>query len=256
MYFMTHIINATEMARMEAFLRTYVPDALAGFRRDPTHLYLWGNKIGADGARDLAAALAGNATLTHLDLMINSIGDEGASALAAALAGNKTITTLNLGNNYIGDDGARALAAVLAGNKTLTNLDLVGNNIDYAALAPINELIKRNRQIAIKSKSKGDRAVAEQILTRNEEGIGGGGPFPHDVATYIGDFLSPYPTHEEDGFVAKRNGAEEAFFNALDPELKERYAAERSDYYKANPRGLEPFFDVFKRKYPQCFGGE
>ena len=145
------------------------------------------------------------------------------------------------------------VAEVLATNATITHLDLWNINIDYSALAPINELIKRNREIY--TKSRGDRAVAEQILTRNQKWIGGGGPFPRDVATHIGDFLSPYPTHE-DGFVAKRNGAEEAFFNELDPELKERYAAERSDYYKTNPRELEPFFDVFKRHYSQYFMGE
>ena len=51
-------------------------------------LILEGNRIGAEGARELSAALAGGAcpSLTMLNLNDNNIGSAGALALAAALA--------------------------------------------------------------------------------------------------------------------------------------------------------------------------
>ena len=82
-----------------------------------TSLNLWGNQIGADGARALAALTS----LTSLDLSRNGIGDDGARALAA-LTG---LTSLNLSDNEIGNDGARALAALTG----LTSLYLWGNRI-------------------------------------------------------------------------------------------------------------------------------
>ena len=129
MYFMTHIINAMDTERVEAFLGRYVPDALAKFQRNPTTLNLGYNNIGADGARVIVEALARNRTLTELDLRFNNIGDAGAGALVEALAGNTTLTTLILWGNHIGDEGASALAAALDGNTTLTTLYLGDNNI-------------------------------------------------------------------------------------------------------------------------------
>ena len=58
-------------------------------------------RIGADGAKALADALVGNATMTSLNLRDNSIGAEGAKALADALVGNATMTSLDLGYNSI-----------------------------------------------------------------------------------------------------------------------------------------------------------
>eukprot|EP00588_Corethron_pennatum_P014322 CAMPEP_0194276234 /NCGR_PEP_ID=MMETSP0169-20130528/8876_1 /TAXON_ID=218684 /ORGANISM="Corethron pennatum, Strain L29A3" /LENGTH=106 /DNA_ID=CAMNT_0039019901 /DNA_START=127 /DNA_END=443 /DNA_ORIENTATION=- len=42
-------------------------------------------KLGDDGAKELAAALRKNSTLTHLHLENNKIGDEGAVAVGEAL---------------------------------------------------------------------------------------------------------------------------------------------------------------------------
>jgi hypothetical protein len=90
------------------------------------------NRIGDNGATELARALAGNATLTELHLNNNTIGDAGATELARALAGNATLTALHLNGNYIGAAGATELARALAANATLTRLALYNNNIGAA----------------------------------------------------------------------------------------------------------------------------
>ena len=98
-----------------------------------TSLELYGNGIGAEGAK----ALAGSphlANLTSLDLGRNGIGDEGAVALASSprLA---NLTSLLLGQNGISAEGAVALAGSprLA---NLTSLDLDNNGIgDEGAVA-------------------------------------------------------------------------------------------------------------------------
>ncbi|CAF4513463.1 unnamed protein product [Rotaria socialis] len=85
-------------------------------------------------------AILRNATLTTLDISSNKIGADGAKQLANALANNKvtlnqsspiayivnlllkqTLTTLNLLFNEIGEDGAKHLADVLANNKVTLN---------------------------------------------------------------------------------------------------------------------------------------
>jgi len=88
------------------------------------------NKIGADGARALAA-LKG---LTTLCLDSNDIGDDGARALSV-LTG---LTTLDLGGNQIGDDGARALSALTG----LTALKLWDNEIGCAGARALAKLTR------------------------------------------------------------------------------------------------------------------
>ena len=88
-----------------------------------THLKLGYRKIGAEGAKALAAALERNQTLTSLDLSQNEIGTEGAKALAIALERNQTLTSLDLSSGKIGAEGAKALAIALERNQTLSSLD-------------------------------------------------------------------------------------------------------------------------------------
>jgi hypothetical protein len=53
-------------------------------------------QLGANGAREIAAALRVNSTLQTLYLVSNSVGDDGAREIAAALRVNSTLQTLNL----------------------------------------------------------------------------------------------------------------------------------------------------------------
>ena len=75
-------------------------------------LYLHGNRLGDDGARVLASALAVNHALTQIDLDGTGITASGVRALVAALSMNMhaSLTNLNLNRNVIGDKGAAAIA--------------------------------------------------------------------------------------------------------------------------------------------------
>eukprot|EP00900_Chrysochromulina_parva_P006149 jgi/Chrpa1/15535/Chrysochromulina_OHIO_Genome00021057-RA len=97
---------------------------LQALRDGATELDLTGKKIGAVGARALAALLERNTTLKKLILESNDIGDDGARALATSLEKNTTLETLDLRSNGIVDDGARALETSLEKNTTLETLDL------------------------------------------------------------------------------------------------------------------------------------
>merc|ERR1719272_2124451 len=68
-----------------------------------THLFLYSNQIGDEGANALAAGVAASSSLTHLDLDDNKIGDEGAKALAAGVVVSSSLTTLCLNSHNIGD---------------------------------------------------------------------------------------------------------------------------------------------------------
>jgi len=92
-------------------------------------LDLGGNRIGAKGAKALAAALDKNSVITTLDLGYNGIGDQGAKALAAALEKNSALKTLDLFHNDIGIEGTKALAAALMKNSALTRLHLGYNSV-------------------------------------------------------------------------------------------------------------------------------
>ena len=81
---------------------------------------IW-NKIGDEGAAEIAEALKKNDTLTYLNLYNNNIGAEGAKALATAMKENKNIklTEIYLPANDISAAGAEALAAALRVNDSL-----------------------------------------------------------------------------------------------------------------------------------------
>ncbi|EWS73234.1 kinase domain protein, partial (macronuclear) [Tetrahymena thermophila SB210] len=86
------------------------------------------NRIGDEGAKDLATGIAQckNITSLTLDLRYNSIGAQGAKDLATGIAQCKNITslTLDLSENRIGDEGAKYLATGIAQCKNITSLTL------------------------------------------------------------------------------------------------------------------------------------
>lgn len=110
-------------------------------------IHLGANLTGVDGpmgAKDLAIALRGNATLRHLDLEANCIGRDGASALAHALKTNSALQLLNLRNNSIFDGGASELAEALEVNHTLLNLNLRYNEIGPEGAKHLGEALQMN----------------------------------------------------------------------------------------------------------------
>jgi hypothetical protein len=113
-----------------------------------TRLVLLHNRIGAEGAAQLAAALRRGCALTHLELGHNGLGRRGVAALARsglgrlrslglahnsccavgarelarALAHNTSLTRLDIGRNALGDEGVRELCVALRGHAALTCL--------------------------------------------------------------------------------------------------------------------------------------
>ncbi|CEO17826.1 hypothetical protein RMONA_07375 [Rickettsia monacensis] len=95
-------------------------------RKGDTTLNLSYNDIGEARARDLAANLKANNSLTSLDLRWNKIGEQGAKELALMLKDNSTITELNLRYNstgifwgYINNATLDTINGYLQRNKTI-----------------------------------------------------------------------------------------------------------------------------------------
>jgi len=130
------------------------------------------NNIGAEGAKELAKALATNTTLTKLIFYNDNIGAEGATALAKALTANTTLTTLIFYNNNIGDEGAKELAKALATNTTLTTLSLNINNIGAEGakeLATIRLALVRNQERMMHTQRIVSRLAMMIAFTRANE---------------------------------------------------------------------------------------
>jgi hypothetical protein len=67
--------------------------------------------------------------LASVDMVRNRIGDEGAAQLAAVLGRCSALTHLDLGQNEIGDEGAGRLARMIKGCSALLHLDLSKNQL-------------------------------------------------------------------------------------------------------------------------------
>ena len=91
---------------------------------------------------------------TTSDLSNKNITDEQAKDLAAALKANRSLTSLSLWNNQIGDAGTRDLATSLSDNKSLMSLYLPWNNIGEATFKIINEYLYRNKTITEKKQKR------------------------------------------------------------------------------------------------------
>jgi len=128
-------------------------DSLPGL----TSLNLWGNSIGAEGAKAVAAHLQ---SLASLDLAGNGIGAEGAKAIAAHL---QSLTSLDLARNGIGAEGAKAVAAKLTG---LASLNLDGNNIGDEGAKAIAANLKALTSLNLwdnRIGAEGAKAIAENL---------------------------------------------------------------------------------------------
>ncbi len=87
-------------------------------------LYLGGNSLEADSARQLADVLRHNETLRSLFLNVNRLGDEGVIELAKGLRANQTLCDLGLASSGITIRGVQPLLEVVTNHASLVNLDL------------------------------------------------------------------------------------------------------------------------------------
>jgi len=114
-------------------------------------LYVYGNRLGAEGAALLAGALRANSALRELDVSDNGVGAAGATELASALRANASLQKLNLGFNAIGPEGAAALEeAVREANFELREVGGLGNGngVGEAGREAIEALLARNAALA------------------------------------------------------------------------------------------------------------
>jgi uncharacterized protein (TIGR02996 family) len=109
------------------------------------HLDLSGNRIGDEGAQELAHSPYLQ-HVTRLSLHNNVIGDADARALAASRYLQR-LTALDLSDNFIRDEGGRALLQSLRSGplRNVTELFLHGNGIGDAVLSEIQREMERRQ---------------------------------------------------------------------------------------------------------------
>jgi Ran GTPase-activating protein (RanGAP) involved in mRNA processing and transport len=118
---------------------------------DPTLSYLdysqepGSAKVIDDAAmRLIATNLLVNSHVTLLDLSHNRITAQGAAYLEAALRHNTVLCKLNIAHNLLGDAGGRALARAMKQNGTLSYLNVTGNGISPDIVEDIHAAVKIN----------------------------------------------------------------------------------------------------------------
>lgn len=84
--------------------------------------FITSSGLGDAGATALAAALAGNGTLSHLWLHTNGIGAPGMRAVSEALPHNAAITVLDLSSNDASGDAGSALVEAVRANESLRTM--------------------------------------------------------------------------------------------------------------------------------------
>ena len=86
------------------------------------------NKLGPEGAKVLAPAIAVCASLTKILVSCNHLGEEGTKAICEALKVNQSIKELDLsghpalGSNIGGPAGAKHVADMLCANASITSV--------------------------------------------------------------------------------------------------------------------------------------
>uniref|UniRef100_A0A8D0L7H7 NLR family member X1 n=1 Tax=Sphenodon punctatus TaxID=8508 RepID=A0A8D0L7H7_SPHPU len=107
-------------------------------------LRLADNPVTEHGARYLAEAIAGNASLTHLSLLHTSLGNRGVEVITRHLAHNRHLQELNVGYNSVSDEAALALVEEAKRNATLDKVHLYFNEISEEGKQALHSL-RRDR---------------------------------------------------------------------------------------------------------------
>jgi len=112
------------------------------------------------GVSGLVAALAHGCSLAHLDISKNRIGDEGAKELAESLAQNSSLTSLHVDHNRLSIKGIRLIHSGLTKNKTLEDWIL-----------PVDDLMKIVKSLPDKKIREVQSIVTEleMMMDRNAE---------------------------------------------------------------------------------------
>lgn len=90
-------------------------------------LFIWGNKLGDDGAVVLTEGIIKSNTLKQLEIGDNNIRARGIIAIAKSLM-STPIAALGISRNEIDRDGAIAIGELIANSKTLQTLSVGGDD--------------------------------------------------------------------------------------------------------------------------------
>ncbi|XP_051905190.1 MHC class II transactivator [Hippocampus zosterae] len=114
---------------------------------DLQHLDLEDNKIGDNGAEQLANHFASLCFLQILNLSQNYIGDDGVKKMATAFKNLPKLHCLILYSNVICDEGAATLAAVLPHMASLTDLDVKYNKLSDVGAQCLGASLKKCKKM-------------------------------------------------------------------------------------------------------------
>eukprot|EP01065_Artemidia_motanka_P041066 TRINITY_DN5261_c0_g1_i1.p1 TRINITY_DN5261_c0_g1~~TRINITY_DN5261_c0_g1_i1.p1 ORF type:complete len:694 (+),score=256.42 TRINITY_DN5261_c0_g1_i1:104-2185(+) len=151
-----------------AHIKTAGAKALAGViaAGSLAHLRLEWNGVGADSATftSICDGVARSRTLLSIDLRNNRIGPDGAANVARAIKVNRTLTALDLQWNKIGAQGGESILAALHENTSLTELRLTGCEVAYQTTQSIAQVLQRNAD----RQRDAERAVTLQQIQLEE----------------------------------------------------------------------------------------
>uniref|UniRef100_UPI00398EC466 NLR family CARD domain-containing protein 3-like n=1 Tax=Pristiophorus japonicus TaxID=55135 RepID=UPI00398EC466 len=114
--------------------------------KDTTHLDLSECKIGPEG---YVALSSGITHLHSLRLQWNGIGDKGAKEIAAVIEQNCTLTYIGLAENVIEDEGAFYLSKALMSNTVLKQLNLYNNHFGPLGIEEMEKAKGKKRDLII-----------------------------------------------------------------------------------------------------------
>lgn len=107
-------------------------------------LYLFANRIGPDGSKQISAMIKNKAKLTSLGLSNNKLNDTGCIELAQnGLVGKRFLVKLSFENNGMGNTALEAVSASLMDCQSIQELYLYNNELDDDPIENFCELLSK-----------------------------------------------------------------------------------------------------------------
>lgn len=110
-------------------------------------LWLNRNRLGDEGAAQIARGLLHNTSLAKLDLEHNNVRGKGVMALAHALKANPSFRALCVSFNWVGDQGGEEVAAALKNMRNLQEVDLSGSGVGRRGSEALSREFKTHQGI-------------------------------------------------------------------------------------------------------------
>jgi hypothetical protein len=106
-------------------------------------MFLSGNNLGVDGARQLAELLSRSTLkLQRLDLRHNNLGNQGCALLMESLAANESLTRMDLSANGLTSAAADPIALAVRTSRCLLRLDLRHNELGDSGATELGKALR------------------------------------------------------------------------------------------------------------------